>query len=82
VTKGPALREASKHEDLNLFWYFDSEITAEVVNKLDSINVHEKMPENAKMTVSRLDLERADAGGVERAAFNHFNGDRKAKRLQ
>jgi hypothetical protein len=65
VTKDPALREASKPEDLNLFWYFDSGIKAEVANKLDFIDAHEKIPGNAKMTVSRPDFERADAAGVQ-----------------
>jgi hypothetical protein len=78
VTKGPALREASKPEDLNLYWHVDGGIKAEVVKKLDFIDVHEKIPGKAKMTVSRLDFERADAARVERAAFNHFEGNRKA----
>jgi hypothetical protein len=61
VTKGIAFREASRLEDLNFCWDFDGGIKAEVVKKLGFIDVHEKMPEEAKMTVSRLDLERADA---------------------
>jgi hypothetical protein len=36
-------------EDLNRFWYLDGGITAEIIKKLDSIDLHEKMTRNAKM---------------------------------
>jgi hypothetical protein len=52
-----AFREACKFEGLNLFWDFDGGITAEVVKKVDFIGGHEEIGENAKMTVSAVDLE-------------------------
>jgi hypothetical protein len=57
VTKGRACFEASRLEDLNFCWDFGRGIRAQVVNKLSFIDVEEKIPENAKMTISRLDLE-------------------------
>jgi hypothetical protein len=56
-----ALAEASLTPGLKLVRDFDGGITTEVVNKRESVKVHQETARNALTAISAFDLERTNA---------------------